>query len=137
MKLVLRILWLLLGLVYRLVVLLLFERWIPFPEREEEPRRKAEQPKPVPRPSRPLRAPQPAPRPICRVDPALFDAQAIEPAPELVPLLESQHLQPKRTPRVPAAPTRKSLRALAHDPRALRDAVVLQAVFEPRRGRIR
>jgi hypothetical protein len=149
MKLLLRLLLLLLGLIYRLIVLALFERWIPFPERPPV----GQPPPDAPRPQRKARGAargqiatpraqqrqpprgQPGARALPR--PAIFESRALEPAPGYVAALEGQHLAP-RAERSRSAPQARAvsgrpLRVLLRDKRALASAIVLGEAFAGRR----
>jgi hypothetical protein len=154
MKLLLRVLWLLLGLIYRLIVLVMFERWVPFPERPPvgQPGRDAPAAQrgargaargqvAAPRArQRQLSRGQPGP-PAARAlpRPPIFEPRAVEPAPEYVAALESQHLglraeRSRSTPQARAAAGRP-LRVLLRDKRALAAAIVLGEAFAGRRTR--
>jgi hypothetical protein len=148
LKLLLRVLWLLLGLLYRLVVLVLFERWIPFPERSsaeqprpQTPRARAKQRREPRAPTQRERQPRgqsalPAGR---RAQPLpIFELRAGEPRAELVAALESEHLAPHahqavERPRAQQQPGARPLRALLRDKRALAGAIVLGEAFVRRR----
>jgi hypothetical protein len=160
-KLIGRLLWLLLGLIYRLVVLVLFEKWLPFPdralpevERAPEQARKPKQPKPR-KPSE-RRAPglfAPRERALANMrdhrsakahDAApsgrasRFAAQSSELSPEEAARREGEHWQNPHRVRavVPAAPRqRETLLGLLRDRRAVRDAVVLGAALGRRRAK--
>jgi hypothetical protein len=152
MKPVLRVLWLLLGLIYRLIVLVMFERWIPFPERppvgqpspdappaQRRARGAARGQVAVPRarqrqPTRGLPG-LPGGRALPR--PPIFEPRSVEPAPAYVAAMESQQLAPRAvrplsTPQARAASGRP-LRALLRDRRALAGAIVLGEAFAGRR----
>lgn len=156
MKFIGRILWLVLGLLWRLVVLGLFEKWIPFPDQPKvapakEPRRarkKKKEPKqqrraePLVTPPSPfereraLRAEQ---RRADKVLAPFFAAQSSELSPELAAQREGEHWLAVRAPasRAPKARTRReSLAGLLRDKHALRDAVVLGAALSARRTKL-
>jgi hypothetical protein len=138
-----RLLWLLLGVLWRLVVLLLFEKWVPLPERSR-PEQRAPATAQAARgkkkgardqtqhsgapalPARSERAVQPSP---------FFAAKSSELSPELAAQREGEHwLKPRRSPapvRARAAP-RESLAGLLRSRRALREAVVLDAALGQR-----
>lgn len=148
MKVLGRILWFLGGLLYRLIVLVLFERWISFPvrgveskpdpsaaEAESQPKRRAAakraavfEPKP----------PRRAPRERSAAEPAFFDAYSIEPSPDLAAKLEGEHWLPRSAARAskrgPRA-GRETFGSLLRDKRALRDAVVLGDALGMKRTR--
>jgi hypothetical protein len=146
-KLLLRILWLLLGLLYRLVVLVLFERWIPFPERPATEAPKAQAPRARGKPRREAsthagrrafeREP-PLGVPVARAPrPPIFELRGGEPAPELVAALESEHLDVRARHSPARPPARRPsgarpLRALLRDKRALAGAIVLGEAFARR-----
>jgi hypothetical protein len=147
MKLVGRALWLLFGLVYRLVVLVLFERWIPFPERPAsapaQGDRKEAQKKPQlaptgrfsPQQQRAVKSQRE--RSGQAFEPAWFSAQSREPSPELAAQREGEHwLHRSQLARLSAAPRgRETLTGLLRDKRAVRDAIVLGAALGARRSR--
>jgi hypothetical protein len=159
MKPLLRVLWLLLGLIYRLIVLVLFERWIPFPERPPAGPPGADAPR-TQRKARGARGQIAAPRaqqrqvphgqPGARALPrpaifesslarprARFDPRVLEPAPERVVELEGQHLAARAERSRSTAQARiasgRPLRALLRDKRALASAIVLGEAFAGRR----
>lgn len=151
-----RILWLLLGLLWRLVVLLLFEKWVPFPGQEPAAPAKP----PAARKKKRARvearesarehgegAPKQAARRKQAPRPPLFTAELGAPADarasttELSPALaaqrEGEHWLKPRALRVPppARDKRENLAALLRDRSALRDAVVLGAALGVRRSK--
>ncbi len=139
-----RILWLLLGLLWRLVVLLLFEKWVPFPEQEQAapaaapPRaaRKKKRARVQNDDAQPAGAPKQA-RNKHAPPPPFFSAQSSELSPELAAQREGEHWLKPRGMRLspPARGQRENLGALLRDRRALRDAVVLGAALGARRSR--
>jgi hypothetical protein len=149
-KLLLRVLGLLVGLIYRLLVLALFDRWIPFPERPlgERPRKQAPGARTKPRREPRARAGSGMPERKLRGEPELpprsvppgpiFELRGGEPAPELVAALESQHLAlgacpPVERSRAPQASSGRALRVLLRDKRALAGAIVLGEALGRRR----
>jgi hypothetical protein len=148
MKPLLRVLWLLLGLIYRLIVLVMSERWIPFPERPPAGQPAADAPR-TQRKARGARGQiatpraqqrqvphgQPGARALPR--PAIFEPRVLEPAPERVVELEGQHLVPRVERSRSTAQARiasgRPLRALLRDKRALASAIVLGEAFAGRR----
>jgi hypothetical protein len=148
LKFLLRVLWLLLGLLYRLVVLVLFERWIPFPERPpaeqsrpQTPRARTKQrrePRVQTQRERKPRA-QPGLAAGGRAPPPpIFELRGGEPRAELVAALESEHLalhahQAVERRRAQQQPGARPLRALLRDKRALAGAIVLGEAFARRR----
>lgn len=152
MKLIGRILWLLVGLIYRLIVLVLFERWIPFPERTapEPPRRKRQKPPPTPRDvgadeRAPMRRERERAAGMARAnrrggarEPAFFNAKSSELSPELAAQREGEHwlgAKPAHERARARAAQPESLRSLLRDKRALRDAVVLASALGTRRAK--
>jgi hypothetical protein len=150
MKLIGRLLWLLLGLLYRLVVLVLFEKWIPFPDRpvaetapsagrapKKRKKKKPEDPRSAALSERERVAARVRDNRSGKArEPAFFEAKSSELAPELAARLEGEHwLHPDvvraraRAPR----PGRETLRGLLRDKRAIRDAVVIGAALGARR----
>jgi hypothetical protein len=130
MKLLLRALRLLFGLIYRLIVLVLFERWIPFPERAPaapaEPRRvkSPRQAGAAVVPARGARAQtQSAGAPPAQTGQPLSSAAARSAAPTFC----------SRAVRDSTA--HRPLRALLRDRQVLRDALLLDAALAPRRSR--
>lgn len=135
------------GLIYRLIVLALFERWIPF--EKAQPQTKAarqKQPKKPKQPKQPkqrnaARTPPPPPRaayqqPRPYQESAFFENRSIEPSADQVSMMEGQHMRvARRVPRPPAPKRRQSIAAMARDKSAVRDALVLGAVFSPPRSR--
>jgi hypothetical protein len=152
-KLIGRLLWLLLGLIYRLVMLVLFEKWIPFPEHASElparPPRAIKQKQPKQRKADDIRAQVLAER--ARVaervrdnrsgqarEKAFFEAQSSELSPEEAARREGEHWRNPHLPRAVAraAPRpRETLLGLLRDKRAIRDAVVLGSALASRRGK--
>lgn len=148
-----RILWLLWGLLWRLVVLLLFEKWVPLPQQEKAapPATRAKRKRRARDEARPAGVSQQAAARLKRAQlssqfsavesGSLEDASAStssELSPELAAQREGEHWLKARR-RAPASPPvrakRENLGALLRDPRALRDAVVLSAVLGVRRPR--
>jgi hypothetical protein len=137
-----RLLGLLVGLIYRLIVLLLFERWIPFPAPPpaHESKRGAAPPKPRPAAAsgRTSVRGRPAPGARAQPRPPIFDVRLAEPAPERVAALESAHLSPPARVRplaVQDSAAARPLRVLLRDRQALRSALLLGEVFANRRVR--
>jgi hypothetical protein len=150
MKPLLRVLGLLVGLIYRLIVLVMFERWIPFPERPPVGQPGPDTPPAQRRAARgQVAAPRAQQRQLSRGQlgppaaralprPPIFEPRAVEPAPEYVAALESQHLglraeRSRSTPQARAASGRP-LRVLLRDKRALAAAIVLGEALAGRRN---
>ena len=136
MNLLWRVLKLFFGLIYRLIVLALFERWIPFESAKEpaKPAARQKRPKVPPPPPQPQRKVKPpAPRSFREAD--FFLTRSIEPAPELVPTMEAEHMRIVRKQAPRPAKRAPSLKAMLRDRNAVRDAVILGTVFSPPRNR--
>lgn len=145
MKLLVRLLRLLVGLIYRLIVLALFERWIPFPERSEAERpARSAKPRAAPRERAPRRrAPESEPRAQphrrgARPPAPIFEPRTLVAVPARVAALESVHLvapssgdRSRGTAPEGGRPARP-LRALLRDKRALASAIVLGEAFARR-----
>lgn len=143
MNLLWRLVKLFFGLIYRLIVLALFERWIPFdngkqpepkPQKRQKQQKQQKQQKAATAAPSQQRKAKPQPQRSYR-EADFFLTRSIEPAPELVSAMEGEHMRIARKQVARPPKGSPSLKAMLQDRRAVRDAVILGAVLSPPRHR--